>query len=546
MTRKLLCNTTLPWLTLGVAIVFGIWLRLDGVFARPLWLDEGYSAYIADQSYGFIWHVVPQFETHPPFYYTLLRTWTLIFGDSLVARRGIGLLAGLATLPVAALAIREIAGHLGWSHLRTNWAMAIVAALIALSEQTVEMTRLARPYPVLILVYAAALLGLFRAARLAAQERRLAPGPFALYAVMLAAVLWLHNLGLFYGASLGLAMLVMLTGQGLRLRDWLHFAIGHVLAGLVYVPAFLMLLDQSTAWIRQTWLVFDTSTLPWDLSLLVGAPGKPGLALALLLGMSGIWRLGQVKSGWRIAIALLITAFVPTLLSIAVSLLKSPVFLTRTLSGTTIAATLLIALGVAGARGIWRWPAGLALLVLMIVSARFDLHEHRRPPSQDWYGAADWLAAHLRDGDEIWIYPNEGALPLQYAAHDHGHVAVIEALHPIPTPIPARDDGPGASYPTGNRAVVRLSYERLRAIAQTNAALSVPRIWLLRLGPDTFDPQNDLLRALDEGRTRCAGCESYPSEIIGFARGTVRLPPAPPSRMPEFLSKQVCHRSIRK
>ena len=532
VTRKLLYDTRLPWLSLGIAIVFGIWLRFDGVFARPLWLDEGYSAYIADQSYSFIWHVVPQFETHPPFYYTLLRTWTLVFGDSLVARRGIGLLAGLATLPVAASAMREIAGYLSWSQLRTSWAMAIVAVLIALSEQTIEMARLARPYPVLILVYAAALLGLFRTARIAAQEQRLALGPFALYVAMLAAVLWLHNLGLFYGASLGLAMLVLLTSKGVRLRDWLLFVIGHALAGVAYVPAFLMLLDQSTAWIRQTWLVFDTSTLPWDLSLLMGAPGKPGLAMASLLGMAGIWRLGQVKNGGRIAVALLITAFVPTLLSLAVSLLKSPVFLTRTLSGTTIAATLLIALGVASARGIWRWPAGFALLVLMIVSARFDLHEHRRPPSQDWYGAADWLAAHLRDGDEIWIYPNEGALPLQYAAHDHGHVAVIKALHPIPTPIPARDDGPGASYPTGNRAVVRLSYERLRAIAQTPAALTVPRIWLLRLGPDTFDPQNDLPQALDPGRTRSAGCKSYPIEIIGFARGTGPAASPPPSPVP--------------
>lgn len=498
------------------ALLLGAWLRIDRTLDWPLWLDEGYSAYIADRDFAFIWGVVPRFETHPPFYYSILRGWTLAFGDSLAARRGLGILCGLATVPVAAIAAREAAGLLGWSRVRTGWTMAIIAALVALSPMQIEMTRQVRPYPVLILAASVALFALLRMAGAAARERRIAVRPLLLYATMLTLVLWLHNLGIFTAGALGLASLVLLGGRGLSRRDWVWFWGVHALVGLLYLPAFLMLVDQASGWAAASWLKFDPGDLPWEISRLLAAPGKPGFALGLLVGLAGVVFACRAQRGWRIAAALLLCALVPIALSIAVTLLKSPVFLTRTLSTTTVPALILLGIGLAGARGLWRWPAAIGFLLLCALMVRVAVHEHAGEPGQDWHGAVDWLAAHVRPGDEVWLYPNDAALPLHYAAHDRGRTALIAALRPQPGPVPVLDAGPGSAYPTGNRGVPTLPRSRLQQLAGAPAARDVPTIWLVRLRPAMFDPADDFPAALSRGRTRASGCTSPPIEIRGF------------------------------
>jgi hypothetical protein len=519
----------LPWAVALTALLIGAWLRIDRTLDWPLWLDEGYSAFIADRDFGFIWGVVPRFETHPPFYYSILRGWTLAFGDSLAARRALGILCGLATIGVAALATREATRLLGWSRVRMAWTMAIVAALVALSPMQIEMTRQVRPYPVLILAAAVALFALLRMAHVAAREQRIATPLLLLYATMLTLVLWLHNLGIFTAGAFGLASLVLLAGRGLSRRDWVRFWGAHALVGLLYLPAFLMLIDQASGWAAASWLKFDPRDLVWEVSRLLAAPGRPGFAIGLLVGMAGIVFACRAQGGWRIAAALLLCALVPIALSIAVTLAKSPIFLPRTLSTTTVPGLILLGIGLAGAHGRWRFPAALGFILLCALMVRVAASEHAGKPGQDWHGAADWLAAHVRAGDEVWLYPNDAALPLHYAAHDRGHAAVIAALRPQPGPVPVLDAGPGAAYPTGNRGVPTLPRARLQQLADAPAARGVPTIWLVRLRPGMFDPNDDFPAALARGRTVAPGCTSPPIEVQGFTLRGPRIPKAPGS-----------------
>jgi mannosyltransferase len=511
---------SLIWAVAIAALLIGAWLRIDRTRAFPLWLDEGYSAYIADKSFAFIWGVVPRFETHPPFYYSILRVWTLAFGDALGARRALGIACGLATIAVAALAAREAARLLDWGARRTGWTMAVVAMLVALSPMQIEMTRQVRPYPVLILAAAISLCALLRMAGIAAREARIAPGPLLLHAAMLALVLWLHNLGLFTAGALGLASLVLLTGRGLARRDWILFWIVHASVGLLYLPAFLMLIDQASGWAAASWLQFAPGDLPWDLSRLLAAPGRPGVAIGAIVAGVGIAAAARVPGGWRLAATLLVCALLPILLSIAVTLVKSPIFLTRTLSTTTVPALILLSLGLASARGMWRWAAAIGFVLLCALMLRVAVDEHAAHPRQNWYGVADWLAAHIRSGDEVWTYPNDVALPLHYAARDHGHAALIAALRPQPGPVPVLDAGPDAAYPTGNRGAVTLPLPRLRMLATAPAARRPPTIWLVRLHPSLFDSRDEFPAALaGAGRNVAHRCQSPPIWIEGFTQG---------------------------
>lgn len=495
-------------------IAAAVWFRIAGTTRHPFWLDEGYSAYAAAKGFRFLWQVVPLYETHPPFYYSLLRVWTLLFGDSLIASRALGITCGLATLPMAALAIREVARWFAPA-LRPVPLMLAMLALIALSPALIDMSRDVRPYPVLILVYATASFALLRLGRIAAGERRIAAGPFALYLVALALILWLHNLGILYGLAVGLALLALVLRRDLTKRDWALLIGGHALVALVYLPALLILIDQAPTWIHSTWLHFDAPRLPGRLALLWAAPGLIAIYAGGFLALLGIGALVRLREGWRVAAALLLLALLPVALSILISILKAPVFITRTMTPVAVPALLLLAIGGAGWANALRWAALPALLLLAGSMAWTDSIVLHARPMQDWYGTVGWLQQRYRPGDEIWSYPNEGALPLDYAARDKGLTFVDR---PIPTPIPTLDGGPGSWNPTGSRGVFSLPPEALNAIAGSPQARTIPTIWLHRLGAHTYDKGDVLLHALAADRVIVGRWRSGPIEIIGLRR----------------------------
>src|SRR5579859_2573185 len=75
----------------GLALL-ALVLRLINLQGRPLWLDEAYSAWFSDQSFHYLWTVVPTYETHPPFFYSARRIWRLLVGDTAGALRGFSVL----------------------------------------------------------------------------------------------------------------------------------------------------------------------------------------------------------------------------------------------------------------------------------------------------------------------------------------------------------------------------------------------------------------------------------------------------------------------
>jgi len=516
-----------------LTIAAAAWFRIAGTLREPLWLDEAYSAYAAAKGFAFLWHVVPLYETHPPFYYSLLRLWTLLFGDSLGALRALGMTCGLLTLPVAAFAAREAARM---ARLPLAPVMAAALLLTALSPALVEMSREVRPYPVLILVYGAALLALIRTGRVTGEQGAIPLPPFILYCACLATVLWLHNLGPLYAASLGLAALALIARRSLSRRDWMLLLGGHAVAALVYLPGLLILIDQAPMWMKSTWLHFSFDAMTPRLAELFAAQGWPAMAAGALLALLAVGRLAGSPDGRRIAAALIVTALLPVLASITLSMLVTPVFIVRTMTAAAVPSMLLLAIGAGGhppSRGVLRWAGLGALLLLASQMALIDRHRRQGGPMQDWYNAVRWLQERYRPGDVVWAYPNEGALPFDYAVRD---LNLAIATRPIPTPVPTLDGGPAAWYPTGSRGVVSLPPERLRALAEAPEARRVPTIWLLRLGASVYDEGDHLLHALEKSRVRVADCESYPIDFIGLARPDIGAKAIqPPAERPRCL-----------
>lgn len=496
----------------GVAIAAGLVFRFWNTAAYPLWLDEAYSAFAADHGFHFLWHVVPRYETHPPFYYSLLHVWGMATGESVGARRALGLLFGLATIPVAGLAAAAAGRLAGLKLADRRWLASLVLALTALHPLLINMSRQVRPYPVMALVYAVATLALLRLAEDTAKGTRPARGWIVGFFVSQALMLWLHNLGVLYATALSLALLVAVLRRGMTRADWAWLLIGQLLVAIVYLPAFLIALSQAGEWARSTWLHFQWDDLPsefgliyitWNLWARIAGSIAAGLGVALLV---------RSAAGTRAAAILLLLGLLPTVLSVAISALAAPVFLDRTLTPTAVPGLLLIAIGLSWP-GRWRLLATPMFALLLVSALSIDTYFVRQGPIQDWYRAIDWLGPRMKPGDIVWAYPNEGALPLDYALKDRNAEIPVRQ---IPADVPAFNVG--GYYPTGSRGTVSLYPAEIAALMAKPATKAPPTIWLLRLNLADYDPGDRMLHALEASRAPVDHFSAGRIDITGLRR----------------------------
>lgn len=504
----------LPALIMAALILAGtaLWARTWNIWAEPMWLDEAYSAYAAAQGWDFLWTVVPRYETHPPFYYSLLRAWTLVAGDGLVAHRLVGLLCGLATVGIAALAGVRIARLAGANPLHVALA---TAALAGVSRMLIEMSREVRPYPVMILVYACATLALLAIAERRARGLPLAGRAYAAGLGCTALMLWLHNLGPLYAVALGAALLCVIRVRTMTRADWLWLGGGLAILLLIWLPALLILLDQAPEWVRATWLKFSTRDLFRRATIIFTGPHDHMRIAAAILALCGGALLWRARDGRRLLAALLLLALLPLALSLAISATISPVFIIRTMTPLAIPGLLIMALGIAWGRGRWGWVLPVAALAWLCVTHVAGSAQARAHPKRDWYRTMAWLAPRFAPGDMVYAYPNEGALPFDRAVRD---MRLTMPSRPIPTAIPSLNPPPGSWYVSGSRGVPSLDRAHLRMIAEEPATRAVPTIWLLRLGPWAYDKGDVFLEEVSRGRVEVGRFKDGAIEIVGLRR----------------------------
>jgi len=477
-----------------VAVALGVRARLHNLGQTPMWLDESYSRFAAEHGWWFLWHVIPRYEPHPPFYYSLLHLWQAAAGDSLLAYRLPGLLFGFATIAVTGFAARALADHVAATPPARGMMIAIALGYAAMAPMLVSMSQQVRPYPAMILVYAVATLALLRLADDSAARRPLSRGWIACFFVAQALMLWLHALGPLFGLAMTAALAVCVLRRGLPLADCAWLGAGQIAAGLVYLPAFAILLVEAPTWVHSTWLVIDPHTLPDQLGSIFAAPWRPLGCFVALAFVAGMAQFVVLKRGGRVGAALLILAGLPVLTALLLSWLVSPVFLSRTLTPGIVPFTLGIAM--LGANLRLRLVGSIFVALLFALTARYDFDENAWAPLEDWYGTADWIAPKVAPGDVIWAYPNETALPLGYALGDRHHPLAIRA---IPAPVPAL--GSPGDHPTGTAGVVALRPAQIAALAADPATVQPHTIWLVGLAAERFDPHDRLLGALLRDRT---------------------------------------------
>lgn len=118
----------------------GLGLRLYGLDAQSLWYDEGFSVYLARMDLDEITARTAA-DIQPPLYYYLLHGWIGLFGDGERALRGLSVLFGVLTVPLAYA--------VAWQLFRSRLAGLLAALLVAVSPLHVWYGQEVRMYTLL-------------------------------------------------------------------------------------------------------------------------------------------------------------------------------------------------------------------------------------------------------------------------------------------------------------------------------------------------------------------------------------------------------------
>ncbi len=477
-------------LALAAIVLLASALRLVGLGAEPLWLDEAFSWRWAHLPLHELWGAAARTETNPPLWFTLERWAMLVLGDDEAALRLPAAILGVAAVPLAFLVGRTLTGP---------GAGFAAAFLIATDPLLVAYSREARGYTLLVCGTLLTLWGVQellatpdRLERQGARNRRTVTAG-AVYAVGTTLAIYAHNTGLLVPvlANLGAFLHWFLYRRGERPSlGPLVLANGPpLLLGLLWLP---VVAEQAAAasnvgWITQPgprWALVSWTGLfgPHFLGLRPAAIALFGLPVLLLAG------LGVRRAGAAAAVPLVFAIGGPLLL-LGLGLVVRPLWLERVLL-PYLAATLVLA--AAGFSSRLRWPRAVPILLALVLLPRAAdlLALHATSQKLAWPDAVRTIARGGRPGDEILIVPHVYHWPWAYYADRLGFDSAAVGLLVGPPPPPETP-----RIEPVDRGLRLARADELEAVLEERS-----RAWLLVYKRRGGDPGGILARLARTGR----------------------------------------------
>ncbi|MFZ0040091.1 MAG: glycosyltransferase family 39 protein [Solirubrobacteraceae bacterium] len=406
------------WLSGDIASLAGVTLlaaalRLPTLAQQSFWLDEGYTARLLRMSFGSMLSTVPKSESTPPVYYVLAWVWTRVFTQSEFGVRSLSALAGIATIPVAYMVARRLAGAR---------AGAIAGLLLAVAPLMVWFSQEARAY---------ALATLLAAITLWCTVAYLEEGRDR----------WL--VGWTVAGALGLAthyFVVFVVAPELVILLWCRrgdrrLALGVavvVAAGLALVP--LALAQRGTGhvdYIAQGALGTRVLQVPKQMLVGYASPGQvvTGLLAALAVAAGALpWLVIDARTRQRAAVPLVV-GLAGVLVPIVLALVGIDFLDTRNLLPALPPLLIAAAVGFASDRG-WPlsgWLSGALAVIMAVVVVLVDTNVHYQ--RSDWRGASRALGSATTTR-AIVVDSRAAVIPLQ---------AYLPRLVPLSRPTPVRE-----------------------------------------------------------------------------------------------------------
>jgi hypothetical protein len=374
-TAALLSRAQATRVLAGLVLLAAV-VRFGTLDAKGFWGDELSTINLAHRSLGGALAGVAQLESTPPLYYVVAWSWAKLVPTTEVGARAISALCGVALVPVAYAAARELA---------STRAAAVTAALVACNPLLVWYSEEARSYSLVALLSAVALLFFLRALR----RRR--PRDYAGWALASSLALATH----YFAVLLVLPQAIALArGRGSRRSRAL--AVGTVAGtGALLLPLALHQRSLGHAtWIGHSSLLGRVASTP--LQFLVGFDLTPGArplgAVVLAAAVVGIWLAWRSASRAQPTPALLARLVVAGVaLPVGLALLGLDYLDSRNLIPLLVPVLIVLAAGFAAPARSWLGPAAAVVFCASSLAVVGLTAWEPKYHSEDWRAAAGEL-----------------------------------------------------------------------------------------------------------------------------------------------------------
>ncbi|WP_144141263.1 glycosyltransferase family 39 protein [Paraburkholderia sp. BCC1884] len=452
----------------GLVLVLAIAFRLPTLTGRSIWTDEAYSYWFSNLSWTALWTQTPFYETHAPFYYSLLKLWTAVLGSSEAGMRSLSVVASLATVALTGFAPRLLG--LGKQGDRVG---VVAALLLAINQGNIEYAQQARPYAIQTLFATAMILASAIMLKRLLIDERAAPKISAVRWLYVSAgvfgglTLWLHNTSPFiiFGNWIGIFGAILLFSANRR-RDFTIAIQSLLIALLIWAPCVPITLIESKTVAGAFWATISPKMLTWPFTLAAG--GKFAFVPAIIIAALA-WK-SLYQSNRALALYVASILFIPVAGLFTVSYLFKPVFVTRTFEWMAPVFLFVVAAGLFLPGRMQKLK--FVLLPLLLVLCIGQDMAYYAAPTQDLRGAAQYLQANYRKGDLLMTYPNEVQVGLDYYLRDSANGMQTA---PLPAKYPAV--GWPRAYLQSNRGVPSVIESDRPQIARLLA--SHKRVWFV-------------------------------------------------------------------
>lgn len=369
------------WTTIAgllLILLLALYLRVDGVGQRSIWFDEAATWRVATaQTIGEFLNRIRLLENTPPAHYVIEWLWIRLFGASEASLRMPSVFAGVTSVYLIYRLMTLLVGR------REG---LVAALLLACSPFQIMYSGEARSYELLV---CAALMSCVNLAHLR-REPTLRRSFW--YVLTTSLLLYTHLYSVFVVAAQNIAMLVDFASPSrstnqLTLWRWIKIQAVTAATMLPFLPVILF-------WIRRQTMGFWIPRPTWDdvTAAYLDYAGTP-LLLCLFVALAVI---GVVRHRRRLTL-LLALLVIPVLVPVILSMLRTPMFVSRygIVSGAALIA--LAAVGVAAFR------TSMVIVPLSLLLAGLSLTTTSPPATEDWRQAAQYVERYAQPGDCVLI-----------------------------------------------------------------------------------------------------------------------------------------------
>ncbi len=470
---------------ISLCVFFAVFLRLYNINIQSYWLDEAYTHWAAKNSYRNLFFWVPTFESHPPFYYALVKTWNIIFGEILEnPERYFSL---VLSLPIIIVLLRVVAGA-GFKD--SKFAKLNIVILLCFSIHFSWYSIEARPYMLLVFSYSLALGGLVLIINGKNKLRY-----WCLFTIGSILTNWSHNLG----GVLSLGLYVTIFFHFLVI-DKKVFSLKKILISgfvtlLFCLPLLIMIFNQMKSWSDSTWvseinlknalikLVKLYSFYIPNTDFLIGHKNSEILEKIMAFISIGFFSVLSIlsikKKNTTLAYLQFNCIFMPAVTFI-ITYFGPNIFLDRTLIPTLIPLYLFISISISGIsmKNIKIFITSTILLITLC--STISQYENRE--KEPWHNIANIIKENCDNKTLILVLPNSLALPLE--KNDHSNT-LKESIIGLPFPYPAIEKSD--FYPAGTPSVPGFAFNNISGLEEIISSAESNVFFVSRKG-DLFDP----------------------------------------------------------